>query len=92
MPDFDHLHKECFESVHVHPYCGHYGNKRTLAKAKTIYFWPIYFWPIYNMARDIEHWCATCDSSQWAPQRARVGEVRHITLLSRHRIERSKAE
>ena len=57
VPDFDNLRKECFESVHVHPYSGHYGNKRTLAKAKTIYFWP-------NMARDIEHWCATCDSCQ----------------------------
>ena len=57
VPDFDNLRKECFESVHVHPYSGHSGNKRTLAKAKTIYFWP-------NMARDIEHWCATCDSCQ----------------------------
>ena len=57
VPDVDTLRKEYFESVHVHPYSGHYGNKRTLAKAKTVFYWP-------SMARDIEHWCAICDSCQ----------------------------
>ena len=57
VPDVDTLRKECFESVHMHPYSGHYGNMRTLAKAKTIFYWP-------NMARDIESWCSTCDSCQ----------------------------
>jgi Integrase zinc binding domain/Integrase core domain/Chromo (CHRromatin Organisation MOdifier) domain len=57
IPDADDLRYECFESVHVHPYCGHYGQARTLKKAEQLYYWP-------NMARDIISWIEVCDSCQ----------------------------
>ena len=37
VPNYDNLRFECFESVHKHPFCGHYGSKRTSAKASTLY-------------------------------------------------------
>lgn len=57
VPGFDNLRKEMFESVHVHPFSGHYGLKRTLEKAKKLYFWP-------GIAADIKRWCQECDSCQ----------------------------
>jgi Integrase zinc binding domain/Integrase core domain len=56
VPETDDLHFECFESVHSHPFAGHYGQARTLKKAEQLYYWP-------NMARNIE-WCSACDSCQ----------------------------
>jgi Integrase zinc binding domain len=57
VPDADDLRFECFESVHSHPFAGHYGQARTLKKAEQLYDWP-------NMARNIAEWCSACDSCQ----------------------------
>ena len=45
------------ESVHVHPFSGHYGQSRTQKKALQLYFWP-------TMAAGIKTWCPKCESCQ----------------------------
>ena len=57
VPEDQELRKECLESVHAHPYGGHYGVARTIAKAKEIFYWP-------NMIEDVKKYCAECDSCQ----------------------------
>ena len=57
VPDYDNLRYECFESVHKHPYSGHYGVNRTVRKANLLYYWP-------NMERNIGQWIQYCDSCQ----------------------------
>lgn len=57
VPNYGHLRFEMFESVHVHPFSGHYGQSRTQKKALQLYFWPA-------MAADLKSWCQKCDSCQ----------------------------
>ena len=40
VPEDENLRFECFESVHSHPYAGHYGVMRTKKKAEQLSFWP----------------------------------------------------
>ena len=63
--EYGRLQFEMFESVHVHPFLGHYGQNRTQKKALQLFFWP-------NMAADIKTWCQKSDSCQ------RVKAVRRI--------------
>ena len=53
----DDLRKECFDSVHSHPFSGHYGDLRTLKKDQKLFYWPA-------MAKDLKHWTKACDSCQ----------------------------
>jgi hypothetical protein len=39
IPHWDNLLYECFESVHKHPFAGHFGAQRTLKKATQLYSW-----------------------------------------------------
>ena len=57
IPAYDNLPKECFESVHSHPYAGHYGVMRTVKKAENVFYWP-------GMAKHIKGWIKSCDSCQ----------------------------
>jgi hypothetical protein len=57
VPKYDNLWKEMFESVHVHPFPGHWGLSRTLQKAKQLYQWP-------GVAADMKRWSRKCDSCQ----------------------------
>ena len=57
IPEDKDLRMECIESVHAHPYAGHYGAQRTEAKAKEIYYWP-------SMIQDVQHYVDHCDSCQ----------------------------
>jgi hypothetical protein len=57
IPHWDNLHYEFFESVHKHPFAGHFGAQGTLKKATQLYYWP-------NMPRDIKTWANQCDSCQ----------------------------
>jgi hypothetical protein len=40
IPHRDNLRFECFESVHKHPFSGHFGGQRTLHKASQLFHWP----------------------------------------------------
>ena len=77
VPDTDNLRFECYESVHAHPYAGHYGIMRTLKKAELLYYWP-------GMAKDIKLWIACCDPCQRgkAVQHSR-GLLRRYSVTSR---------
>ena len=57
VPDYGRLRFEMFESVHFHPFSGHYGQSRTQTKALQLCFWP-------TMAADIKRWCQKSDSCQ----------------------------
>ena len=74
VPEDQELRKECIESVHAHPYAGHYGVARTIAKAKEIFYWP-------NMIEDVKRYCAECDSCQ------RVKAVRQKPQGELHPLE-----
>ena len=54
VPEHENPRFECFESVHLHPYAGHYGVMRTKKKAEHLYFWP-------KLAKDIVKWLGSCD-------------------------------
>ena len=56
-PGYGRLRFKMFESVHIHPFSGHYGQSRTQKKAPQLYFWP-------TMAADIKRWWQNCDSCQ----------------------------
>ena len=58
VPNYGRLRYEMFESVHVHPFSGHYGQSRTQKKALQLNFLP-------SMAEDLKAWCQKCDSCQW---------------------------
>jgi hypothetical protein len=74
IPNWNNLHYECFESVHKHPFAGHFGAQRTLKKATQLYYWP-------NMGRDIQTWVNQCDSCQ------RVKTVRKLPAGELHPLE-----
>ena len=57
VPDGDSLREACIESVHSHPYCGHFGVNRTTQKAKQIYYWP-------NLPKSVHTYVTACDSCQ----------------------------
>jgi hypothetical protein len=78
VPNADNLRSECFESVHCHPYSGHYGVARTLNKAKQLYYWP-------NMEADIRKWIASCDSCQRvkAQRQKPVGKLQPLQIPGR---------
>ena len=57
VPDADDLRKECFDSVHSHPFSGHYSELRTLKKGQKLFYWPA-------MAKDLKRWSKACDSCQ----------------------------
>jgi hypothetical protein len=78
IPDYQALRKECIESVHAHPYSGHYGGNRTLQKAKQIYYWP-------GMQQDIELYVKCCDSCQRvkAPRQRTLGELQPLQIPGR---------
>ena len=57
VPKHEGLRFEMFESVHSHPFSGHWGLSRTQKKAMQLYFWP-------RLATDIEERCQKCDSCQ----------------------------
>ena len=57
VPKYEGRRFEMFESVHCHPFSGHWGLSRTQKKAMQLYFWP-------RLATDIKEWCQKCDSCQ----------------------------
>ena len=57
VPDYDNLRFEMFESVHSHPFSGHWGLSRTQKKARQLFFWP-------SLAAYLKRWCEKCDSCQ----------------------------
>ena len=62
VPAHDDLHHDCIESVHSHPFSGHYGVARTLHKAQEIFYWP-------NMRQSVVKFVRHCDSCQRAKAR-----------------------
>ena len=79
VPNADNLRKDCFESVHIHPYSGHYGNQRTVAKAKQIFTWP-------SLLQDVRNWVATCDSCQRvkAVRQKKPGKLQPLQIPERN--------
>ena len=57
VPSFDKFREEVFESIHVHPFSGHWGLSTSLQTAKQLRFW-------HGMAADVKRWYHECDSSQ----------------------------
>ena len=57
VPNYEGLRFEMFESVHIHPFSGHWGLSRTQKKAMQLYFWP-------KLATEMKEWCEKCDSCQ----------------------------
>ena len=77
VPDADDLHKECFDSVHSHPFSGHYGELRTLKKGQKLFYWPA-------MAKDLKRWTKACDSCQRIKARktAPPGKLQPLEILA----------
>jgi hypothetical protein len=74
IPRWDNLRYEGIESVHKHPFAGHFGAQRTLNKGTQLYSWP-------KMAGDIQTWVNQCDSRQ------RVQAVRKRPAGQLHPLE-----
>jgi hypothetical protein len=78
VPDDSDIRKECIESVHSHPYAGHYGGNRTLQQAKQLYYWP-------GLAKDVESFVRACDSCQRVKARRQkpYGELQPLQIPGR---------
>jgi hypothetical protein len=78
VPDDSDIRKECMESVHSHPYAGHYGANRTLQQAKQLYYWP-------GLAKDVESFVRACDSCQRVEARRQkpYGELQPLQIPGR---------
>jgi hypothetical protein len=78
VPDDSDICKECIESVHSHPYAGHYGVNRALQQAKRSYYWP-------GLAKDVESFVSTCDSCQRVEARRQkpYGELQPLQIPGR---------
>ena len=57
IPDYDGLREECIESMHVHPFAGHYGASRTLRKVEEVFSW-------LGIRADVKQYVASCHSCQ----------------------------
>ena len=64
IPSYDNLRRDCIESVHSHPFAGHFGVQRTLRKAQEIFYWP-------SMRNAVEQFIRSCDSCQRIKARQR---------------------
>jgi hypothetical protein len=78
IPEDDDLRKECIESVHVHPYAGHFGVERTLKKAQEVFYWP-------QMEESIRHYVSHCESCQKvkASKQKKLGELHPLEIPDR---------
>jgi hypothetical protein len=57
IPQHEHLRQDCVESVHSHPYAGHYGVRRTYQLLSRTFDWP-------KMLVSVEAFVRCCDSCQ----------------------------
>lgn len=57
VPRVASLRTECIESMHDHPFSGHFGQRKTLDLVQRVFYWP-------NMKEDVVQYCRSCPSCQ----------------------------
>ena len=81
IPNSSTLRRECIESVHDHPYSGHFGQKKTYDLASRIFYWS-------SLKSDIEAYCRACPSCQVCKAR----NIKPAGLLQPFQIPRRRWE
>jgi hypothetical protein len=78
IPEHEHLRQDCVESVHSHPYAGHYGVRRTYQLLSRTFYWP-------KMLASVEAFVRRCDSCQRvkAPRHSKYGKLHPLQIPER---------